>query len=317
MVRLTKHWVLTLPGGEIAAKNFDLNPLKVDFAEDDNAAGYFDRNAGRALGRYGEVSFTTEAKSTGAGALVLGTPISQADLFKAAGFEEALGAGISSIYALTDNPQADRVLCATLDWYFGAPAGTAALKHSITNVAFDLTIRGMGNSICEFDWKGLGVFSANPAEATATFTESASDPIRVLAAAITGMFASPLVVREFEISLNNDVVLPIDAAAAFGRGDPIITARDVTYRIQVQEPDVADADFWENLQSGATTCGNAIRNRFTATLGDAGCSGSLLTINGVFRMSGIPERVEADGISYYNIVGKQSPNDEYLTLTFL
>lgn len=315
MVRLTKHWVLSLDGTPIAAKNFDYNPLKMDFAEDDNAAGYWDRHAGRALGRFADFSFTTEAKSTTAAAL--GTAISQAPLFKAAGFEESLAPGVNSMYAITENPQTDRVLLALLEWYFGMPAGATSLKHKVVNSALDLTIRGMGNSICEFDWKGMGKFSENPSEAIATFpAEAAGDPIRVLNATITNDFASPLIVRDFEIALNSDIVLPIDAGADFGRGDPVFTSRDVTYRIQVQEPDVADANFWDYVQTSGSPCNNAVPLQFTAQLGDAGCAGNLLTIDGKFRMSAIPERVDADGIGYYNIVGKQIPNDGYLTLTF-
>ncbi len=209
-------------------------------------------------GQLGRMSFEVEVKGSGAA----GTAPEVAPLLRACGMAETVAASTSVTY----KPASSTHESLTLWWYEGGRK-----KHVLNGArgTFSLRLEAGGVAVFAFEFVGHYTNPADIAQPSPTYNAQVPKPVLNMAISLGGTTA--MIVRSWQIDLNNALVMPPSIAAADGYGEIQIAGRDVAGQIvmDAELASVIDVDLQLSSGTGMTfgsgTLGSTAGNRFAVT----------------------------------------------------
>lgn len=209
-------------------------------------------------GQLGRASFEVEVKGSG----TAGTVPEVAPLLRACGMAETTVALTSNTY----KPASSSHESITIWWYEGGRK-----KHVLTGARGNCSLRLEAGGVAVFSFEFVGHYTAPADIAQPSPTYSTQVPKPALSMAVSLGGTTTMIVRSWQIDLNNQLVMPPSVAAADGYGEIQIAGRDVAGQIvmDAELASVIDVDAQLAAGTGLTflsgTLGSTAGNRFAVT----------------------------------------------------
>ncbi len=188
------------------------------------------------------ISFECEVKGSGAA----GTAPEIGPLFKACGLQETIVGATSVTYA----PRSSGIESTTIHYYKAAAGAGTQVRHILLGCRGNLELVYTAGDILLARFSLVGR-RANPTDQslpTPTYDSTVPIAIRGMSTTIGGV--AGLVIQNYTLNLNNEVVVPDDLNDSEGFGQITIAGRDPTIELNRHHELVATITPWADMVAG-------------------------------------------------------------------